>query len=993
MSVKDNILGSASVIAKAATDSLKIDKTIVCTVVSHGTDNSYIVSNESIKFIAYSNDNQKYNKNDQVFVLIPEGTYDNKKYITGLYSKEVDNTVYEDGYNDLIILYEEEWEVQNVDKMTFGQTIEQYFTKFDIPSSLSLQGIQKPDEETADLEGVLRPYTQKQVEEFCKIVNNCKTSDRGDLKPYTVLNLETKIKNPKNYETYRMEIFIGDKITEPFYYYSTEMLGNPKYFDGRFFQQKVFSLDTSKEFFYGEVKYSFQYFDEIEINWKDCSADITIDYLKLGIGYSQRDFLKDTCAFQEYKGSYEFDTITQSRKDEQGNFYYKIHNEKTSIPFYYLQAFLIVKDSNTNKFKYVKNILDLPQNYDLTWVMGYTEKLPANSKSDTGDTLLESNIFWKWAEAIPKDINNLLNVALIDWRITLKNDERPYISEIKDGKDKVLYQNIYYIPTNWRMETITQRGHRLSGNSITPPAISLRGYIQDVCDSGYKYWGSSSNEDENEKILFDKIFLTIEDDQYNNGYYLYEYNEREDNYQLYDKDNNLLKERNIKLNIIDEDLVNKILQIVWYTNMPELQHFMKFNWETSKEGKSSLILDNDPEHQRENFEDLFTDPDTNIYVGPNLSAILPKLVNGEGYLTRFITEIKEGEQKDNYQMSYTLNERGKFLEPQFICCQIIANDEKEYFTWLTVPFHLKEKSNLNLVLSNESNLPTITEQNNISNFVLQDEYLHSIINGTQYFKNITPTINLSYINSGIALIDTQQDNSYSTIYTNLISISHEFDDVEKNKIDLIIEKRTEEFEGLSFVQNYNILSLYFKGYSNINKKNVELTSYIPIAYLNPDYEQDFSVMFYKVDENITVDNEEDKNILNQTEKQLIKTFPVFNSLDFYEKNNPNNFAKMKGIQINKNQHYRIKYTPLEGILFGIFLNEDATNSDLYFYYEINKENPELIDLWLKPLPPESELAAPHEVRFTLDFYNNDTKKTTVWQCPIYIYEEKKEVIN
>ena len=78
---------AVDVIVAQRLSEIKYDTTIVCTIVdnSDAENGHYIVSNnENLKFDAYS-ENTEYKKNQQVYVLIPQGDYSAKKQITGKY--------------------------------------------------------------------------------------------------------------------------------------------------------------------------------------------------------------------------------------------------------------------------------------------------------------------------------------------------------------------------------------------------------------------------------------------------------------------------------------------------------------------------------------------------------------------------------------------------------------------------------------------------------------------------------------------------------------------------------------------------------------------------------------------------------------------------------------------------------------------------------------------------------------------------------------------
>lgn len=82
------LLQSTEQIVDSKLSTVKFDQTIICTITddSNAFNGEYQVSDGSVTFTAYS-ENKNYIKNMQVYVLIPQGNWANKKQITALYSK------------------------------------------------------------------------------------------------------------------------------------------------------------------------------------------------------------------------------------------------------------------------------------------------------------------------------------------------------------------------------------------------------------------------------------------------------------------------------------------------------------------------------------------------------------------------------------------------------------------------------------------------------------------------------------------------------------------------------------------------------------------------------------------------------------------------------------------------------------------------------------------------------------------------------------------
>lgn len=81
----DNILDSISLIVDKKIESLKFDKTSICTVLddSKAHQGKYLVTDGYSSFYVYSNDTA-YKRGNVVNVNIPNGDYSETKYIVGL---------------------------------------------------------------------------------------------------------------------------------------------------------------------------------------------------------------------------------------------------------------------------------------------------------------------------------------------------------------------------------------------------------------------------------------------------------------------------------------------------------------------------------------------------------------------------------------------------------------------------------------------------------------------------------------------------------------------------------------------------------------------------------------------------------------------------------------------------------------------------------------------------------------------------------------------
>lgn len=83
----EQILTSVSTVVNEALSTYKQDQTILAKI-EEGGSGKVLCSSGALKFYAYGEDDKNYNANQQVYVLVPQGDYSQKKIILGAYSIE-----------------------------------------------------------------------------------------------------------------------------------------------------------------------------------------------------------------------------------------------------------------------------------------------------------------------------------------------------------------------------------------------------------------------------------------------------------------------------------------------------------------------------------------------------------------------------------------------------------------------------------------------------------------------------------------------------------------------------------------------------------------------------------------------------------------------------------------------------------------------------------------------------------------------------------------
>ena len=81
--IYDSANGWVSTLIDSALQNQSFDQTILCRVENANASaiGHYVVSYNSIKFDAFTDNNKIYEVNDNVYVLIPQGNYDEQKII------------------------------------------------------------------------------------------------------------------------------------------------------------------------------------------------------------------------------------------------------------------------------------------------------------------------------------------------------------------------------------------------------------------------------------------------------------------------------------------------------------------------------------------------------------------------------------------------------------------------------------------------------------------------------------------------------------------------------------------------------------------------------------------------------------------------------------------------------------------------------------------------------------------------------------------------
>lgn len=589
--------------------------------------------------------------------------------------------------------------------------------------------------------------------------------NRG-LKDYTILKVEYRLITEGVTSPFRIDLQLEEGAI--FSFSSSEMPGNPYEYDGKFKCEKVFVLS-------GEIDFSKENlsFRVSAAAGEDDLEKIEIKSYSISFGYRQSDFEEDEYSFQ--KLSFKLNGF---------------NNEETYLAYGHV-THLILKNPTTNKYEYVYNAENLPSNKTLVWDMGYClEKSEADEYS---------NNFWTWQK---KTAEGPLYIILVE-------EEEP---KMPYGNWENYYTNVYWLPR--------QSGQSISNNVeepvfedpsevtfLTLASIGLKGVVYNGTEKLYQsdlfYWGGAAN----------KIFLTIDDDQYHNGYYLYslykiwesssDSSSKTERYiskltNLNSKETN----RTITLHLAD-DIQDQVKSITWWSEKDEpVGQYpilpLSFDWSNNSDGINET-------EAIEDFETNHTDDNDNYY-GP-----------GWGGVTNFLNKFYlEG---DIHQINYTLHPYCYFdsITYQTICCEVALEKEK-YITWITLMFNAKDKTYLSL-RKKENYL--IANDSETELYDIIDTSNASVVDGASYF--VTAAAAGKFIQSGIIYNTTEEKEKE---INNGILVSTQLNE-EKNSISgtLKVNNALEEV-----LKNYSILKTSFTATSLYEDSTVNLEGYMSVGW-------------------------------------------------------------------------------------------------------------------------------------------------------------------
>ena len=395
---------------------VKFDKTILCTITdnSNASTGQYQVTDGSVTFEAYS-ENTEYSKDSQVYVLIPQGDWNNRKQITSLYS-----------INSKSIPY-----ISELEKILVVEDMYSEITEIGNNGQIK----NEEDEEVIGTEFIVRDCIESEYWDGTEILYNGYSTNLIN-KIYLTFNIQTIIKQEYNIfnDQYEEVIISGKELEEYlknyqfgiqltvkdndneliFLYKDTEMLGNPLYFLTPVKQEVTYSISSKMipNIRTVEVKLL------SEVNHEDISPlDILVSDIQVVLGHDVNSYTNNTVKILPFSSCSTYDLSLF------GDGEYATDRDRAEMK---LQLLWVNKD---DEGRYV----------------GFTDSdiITPNIEKATDKAKLELTTLIDGEEVPGPDANKIY--YWIDWHRDTDTDSLRYESSYRESSSPFLHEK-YYLP-------------------------------------------------------------------------------------------------------------------------------------------------------------------------------------------------------------------------------------------------------------------------------------------------------------------------------------------------------------------------------------------------------------------------------------------------------------------------------------------------------------------------------------------------------------------
>lgn len=415
-------------IVKERLSGIKFDSTILCTIVDDKdkAQGKYIVSYSDAKFEAYAMGETKYNKNNNVYVQIPGGDWNEQKFIIAKKTNEEDTPVtYQYPFDSFVDITGNI--IKNTPQVEGSLIANGYWDKSDPDDIQVLAG---EDEQLIWAYNITgdNVVNYEEGEKFSKYTRlgiqaqfqSWLAEDNAVSGSYGLrLRVEAEkadledIETDEEYEEPETEVVYYDFVLD-----SADMVGNPYAFDTYFQQEKLFDITD----IYRINKMQLQFYQKGD--FKQSSGEVFPTYedenlfvkdVYISLGYDAKEFENDTVSI------YSFGSPSYNTKADPG----ELNHRELNVRWIHRMSNDIIKAVDEED--------DI--NYTITW---YKYRLGAYSHTPQSGAdwtpLSEQIVEWKTDELGKRVKTVTLNILDEDWQNYNLTAEAGYVRELEFNK-------------------------------------------------------------------------------------------------------------------------------------------------------------------------------------------------------------------------------------------------------------------------------------------------------------------------------------------------------------------------------------------------------------------------------------------------------------------------------------------------------------------------------------------------------------------------------
>lgn len=299
----EELFQSVDIIVNSKLNSLKYDITELCTIEEVKGDKEYYVSNGSAKYIAYAQEDAKYTKGVSVYVVIPQGDYNNQKLIMGRYtSKDLSSNNWVSPMEDFVNITGNI--TNNIDKSGLEANGDKYLIQL-----------------WTDANNIYTQYDRLCISaDFSNDLTEHMVIDGSYGLILTGTKTSVKEEDGKVVEGFEKSNFIC-------VFDSSDMIGNPYDFTAPYNQQKMFIINETDQisnlalYFYqglnDDGKFTKTFYDINNNLVQSEQENLFIENISVNFGYSFEEYKDETAVLYTLQSKiYKKDEVGQDEKPQ-----------------------------------------------------------------------------------------------------------------------------------------------------------------------------------------------------------------------------------------------------------------------------------------------------------------------------------------------------------------------------------------------------------------------------------------------------------------------------------------------------------------------------------------------------------------------------------------------------------------------------------------------------------------------------------------------------